>query len=193
MSLIVYKNGVLAGDSISMIAATHLRAPKVYPYRDANNCFGLFGWVGHPADAVCLMKAWLEGGDRAYKQEQERLHAIDEESSATLLIAPAHRDYLIIASSQEAPTRLPVQDIALGYSEGVVLAQMMFQDSSLNILTAPQVVSRVIAAQSHSNECFVREPVCWWLQEDLNHDMLDGYMADPISGQFIMPRPMEAQ
>lgn len=190
MSIVVFKNGILAADSVTMCGATQYRAPKVFPYRDSNNQMGAFGYVGMPSAAQDLMRAYLAGGENAYKAELQRLKDIDEEHSATVIIVPTHAKYILTAASKESLMRTPIQDMAFGYPEGVSFAQFMFQDPG-RTWTADQVVARVIAMQSHSNECYVREPVVKYDLGTFTHDLLDRWMEDPIDGQFILSRPVE--
>lgn len=191
MSIVVYKDGMVSSDSIVVFGATQFRAPKVFPYRTSENETGVAGYVGNPAAGQDLIRAYLDGGVRGFRKENEHLFEVLPDNGASILIAPSHGDYLLTAGWFESLHRTPIQPLAIGFGEGVSLAQMMFQDPGRD-WTADQIVGRIIAMQSHSTECYVREPIVFWGNKGLTHDELDGLMADPINGQFICHRPVEA-
>lgn len=184
MSIVVYKEGMMAGDSVAMMGATQFRAPKVFPYRDAEGNTGVFGYVGTASVAHQLMKAWLSKKEGAYDQTLQRLKEIDGQQFACILVAPGHGKYLLLAGAYESFQRVPLQDMAIGFDEGVSLAQLMFEDPGCD-WEADQIVARVIAMQNRSNECYVREPVIRWTCEITQS--WDGVLEHPINGQFIYP------
>lgn len=190
MSIVIYKDGMVSGDSIVLFGVGQARSPKVFPYRTTKNETGVIGYVGNPATGQNLIRAYLDGGVCGFKKENEHLVEVLPENGAAILIAPSHGHYLLTAGWFEPLCRMPLQAMAIGYDEGVSLAQMMFWDPDRD-WTTDQIVERIIAMQTHSAACYVREPIVSWKTKDLTHDKLDELMADPINGQFICHRPVE--
>lgn len=185
MSLVVYYNGELAGDSILMLGESQLRGPKVFPYRTATGEMGLFGTVGNLSAAHDLMKAYIQGGEEAYRKEMLRLSEINEDLWCEMLIVPKDARYMLLAGAHESLFRVPVQDVAIGFSTGVNHATSMMRDVC-GLFTASDVVKKVINIQEYSNDKYVCGPVYAHSVNDLSQEKLTVMKDDPIVGQFII-------
>lgn len=188
MSLVVYYDGWLAGDSVLMLGESQLRGPKVFPYRTATGEMGLFGTVGNLSAAHDLMKAYIQGGEEAYRKELLRLSEINEDLWCEMLIVPKDTHYMLLAGAYESLFRVPVQDVAIGFSTAVNHAMSMMKDKATDVagLTALSVVQRVIHMQEYANDKYVCGPVYAHSVNDLSQEKLTVMKDDPINGQFII-------
>lgn len=188
MSLVVYYDGWLASDSILMLGESQFRGPKVFPYRTATGEMGLFGTVGNPSVAHDLMKAYIQGGEEAYRKELSRISEINEDLWCEILIVPKDAHYMLLAGAHESLFRVPVQDVAIGFSTAVNHAMSMMKDKALDMtgLTALSVVQRVIHMQEFANDKYVCGPVEYYSIRELSQEKLTVMKDDPIVGQFII-------
>lgn len=185
MSLVVYCGGWVAGDSIIMLEATQFRGPKVFPYRTATGEIGVFGTVGNPSAASDLMKAYIQGGEDAYRKELSRLREIHEELWCEMLVVPKDANYLLVAGGHESLFRVPVQDIAIGFSTGVHHATSIMTNEC-GLVAAADVVEKVIDMQEFANDKYVCGPVYAYNVKALSQEKLTVMKDDPINGQFII-------
>lgn len=193
MSLVVYKDGMLAGDSIIIQNRLVYTAPKVYAYRTSNGNYGAVGYTGNPAVAQELIRAFCSGGIDGFLRGQERMHELLPDNGASVIIAPADMDCIITAAWYEPLMRLPKQPMAIGFDEGISHAQAMFQDPGRE-WSAAQIVGRVIALQANSAEVYCREPIYQVIPATLTHDHLDRIREEEcIHGQFVYMQPSEAR
>lgn len=188
MSLVVYYDGWLAGDSVLMLGESQLRGPKVFPYRTATGEMGLFGTVGNLSAAHDLMKAYIQGGEEAYRKELLRLSEINEDLWCEMLVVPKDAYYMLLAGAHESLFRVPVQDVAIGFSTAVNHAMSMMKDKATDVtgLTALSVVQRVIHMQEYANDKYVCGPVAYYSIREVSQKMLTMMKDDPINGQFII-------
>lgn len=185
MSLVVYCNGWLAGDSLLMLEATQFRGPKVFPYRTATGEIGVLGTVGNPSAAHDLMKAYIQGGEEAYRKELSRLSELHEESWCEMLIVPKDAKYMLLAGGHESLFRIPVQGIAIGFSTGVNHATAIMKNEH-GLVAASDVVEKVIGMQEFANDKYVCGPVYAYSVKALSQERLTVMKDDPINGQFII-------
>lgn len=185
MSLVVYHGGCIAGDSILMLGQTQIRGPKVFPYRTATGEIGVFGTVGNPSAAHDLMKAYLQGGEDAYRKELSRLSEIHEELWCEMLIVPKDANYMLLAGAHESLFRVPVQEIAIGFSTAVNHATAAMNSADANV-SAEEIVQGVIDLQEFANDKYVCGPTCAYAVNDLTQEKLTIMKAFPINGQFII-------
>lgn len=185
MSLVVYCGGRIAGDSILVLGESQLRGPKVFPYRTATGEIGVFGTVGNPSAAHDLMKAYIQGGEDAYRKELSRLSEINEELWCEMLIVPKDAKYMLLAGGHESLFRMPVQDVAIGFSTGVNHATSIMKNEC-GLVAAADVVEKVIDMQEFANDKYVCGPVYAYNVNTLSQEILTVIKDDPINGQFII-------
>lgn len=182
MSIVIFCNETMAGDSLAVTDEGRMIVQKVFPWRTTFGV-GLIGFTGNFAVGNALIKAWTTGGVEAVNDRSAALIQQHENLWCSLIIAQQDCDYLLISGGGDSLSRVAKQPLAIGYSTGIVQAQAFMRNFPTAL--AGEILDMVLDAANGATEVYCSAPGNIY-HLDLSEYQLNSLQKESIEGQYIL-------